>query len=52
MDKLYWPNGGWPYESGGYWFDGLERLGFVRHDDTLITQAQARLFPFPAPRFD
>ncbi len=41
-DKLYWPNGGWPYEGGGYWFDGLARLGFVLHDDALITQAKTR----------
>lgn len=42
-DKLYWPNGGWPYEGGGYWFDGLARLGYALHDDSLITQAKARL---------
>ena len=26
-DRLFWPNGGWPYEGGGYWFDGLVRAG-------------------------
>ena len=42
-DKLYWPNGGWPYEGGGYWFDGLARLGYAMHDDSLINQAKTRL---------
>ncbi len=42
-DKLYWPNGGWPYEGGGYWFDGLSRLGYAMHDDALINQAKTRL---------
>ena len=42
-DKLYWPNGGWPYEGGGYWFDGLARLGYAMHDDVLIHQAKTRL---------
>jgi len=42
-DRLYWPNGGWPYEGGGYWFDGLARLGYVMHDASLINQAKTRL---------
>jgi hypothetical protein len=42
-DKLFWPNGGWPYEGGGYWFDGLVRLGYALHDELLINQAKARL---------
>jgi len=42
-DRLYWPNGGWPYEGGGYWFDGLVRLGYILHDDSLINQAKSRL---------
>jgi len=41
--KLNWPNGGWPYEGGGYWFDGLTRLGYALHDESLIRQAQTRL---------
>lgn len=42
-DRLNWPKGGWPYEGGGYWFDGLARLGFALHDDALIGQAKRRL---------
>lgn len=42
-DRLDWPKGGWPYEGGGYWFDGLVRLGYLLHDETLIQQAQRRL---------
>ncbi|MDD4889136.1 MAG: glycoside hydrolase family 127 protein [Phycisphaerae bacterium] len=41
-EKLFWPNGGWPYEGGGYWFDGLARLGFALHDEGLIRQAKTR----------
>jgi hypothetical protein len=41
-EKLFWPNGGWPYEGGGYWFDGLARLGYAMHDDSLISQAKTR----------
>ena len=39
---LDWPQGAWPYEGGGYWFDGLVRLGYVLHDDALIQQAKKR----------
>jgi len=42
-NRLNWPNGAWPYEGGGYWFDGLARLGYVLHDDALIQQAKKRL---------
>ena len=42
-DKLMWFKGAWPYEGGGYWFDGLVRLGYVLHDDALIQQAKKRL---------
>jgi hypothetical protein len=42
-ERLDWPKGGWPYEGGGYWFDGLARLGYVLHDDALIHQARQRL---------
>jgi uncharacterized protein len=42
-DHLTWPKGAWPYEGGGYWFDGLVRLGYVLHDDALIQQAKRRL---------
>ena len=43
-DRLAWPRGAWPYEGGGYWFDGLVRLGYVLHDDALVQQA-AELAP-------
>jgi hypothetical protein len=42
-ERLDWPKGGWPYEGGGYWFDGLARLGHVLHDDALVKQAKRRL---------
>ncbi len=42
-DRLAWPRGAWPYEGGGYWFDGLVRLGYVLHDDALVAQAKRRL---------
>src|SRR5664279_3109593 len=41
--RLNYPKGGWPYEGGGYWFDGLVRLGYILHDDALIRQAKRRL---------
>src|SRR5208282_3309442 len=38
------PDGtGWPLEQCSYWLDGLVRLGYVLHDDTLIQKAKARL---------
>jgi hypothetical protein len=43
-EGLYWYKGAWPYEGGGYWFDGLGRLGFALHDETLIQQAKRRLY--------
>ncbi|MEI6390793.1 MAG: beta-L-arabinofuranosidase domain-containing protein [Verrucomicrobiota bacterium] len=43
-EGLFWYKGGWPYEGGGYWFDGLARLGFALHDEALIKQAQSRLY--------
>jgi hypothetical protein len=42
-ERLTWPKGAWPYEGGGYWFDGLARLGYVLHDDALLQQAKRRL---------
>lgn len=42
-DRLMWYNGAWPYEGGGYWFEGLTRLGFALHDDMLMQQAKRRL---------
>ena len=41
--NLLWYKGAWPYEGGGYWFDGLARLGFALHDDGLVQQAKRRL---------
>jgi hypothetical protein len=42
-ERLAWPKGAWPYEGGGYWFDGLTRLGYVLHDEKLLQQAKTRL---------
>lgn len=42
-EHLNWEKGGWPYEGGGYWFEGMARLGYVLHDDFLINQAKSRL---------
>lgn len=42
-DGLLWYKGAWPYEGGGYWFDGLARLGLALHDEGLIRQAGRRL---------
>src|SRR5512136_1647988 len=42
-DQLsYWDRGAWPYEGGGYWFDGMAKLVFVLHDDGLVQQAKRR----------
>ena len=43
-DGLLWYKGAWPYEGGGYWFDGLARLGFALHDAELIAQCQKRMY--------
>ncbi|MBC8872617.1 MAG: glycoside hydrolase family 127 protein [Planctomycetes bacterium] len=43
-EGLLWYKGAWPYEGGGYWFDGLARLGFALHDETLIALAKNRLY--------
>jgi hypothetical protein len=43
-EGLFWFKGAWPYEGGGYWFDGLARLGYALHDDMLIQQAKRRLY--------
>ena len=43
-EGLLWYKGAWPYEGGGYWFDGLARLGYALHDETLIAQAKRRLY--------
>jgi uncharacterized protein len=43
-ERLMWYKGAWPYEGGGYWFDGLARLGFALHDEALIQQARKRLY--------
>ena len=42
-EGLFWYKGAWPYEGGGYWFDGLARLGYSLHDEELIQQAKRRL---------
>ena len=39
----FWDKGSWPLEGGGYWFDGLVKLGYALHDDSLINQAKTRL---------
>lgn len=41
-ENLAWPKGAWPYEGGGYWLDGLVRLGYILHDDALLEQAKRR----------
>ncbi len=43
-DNLLWYKGAWPYEGGGYWFDGLARLGLALHDEGLVQQAKRRLY--------
>ena len=43
-EGLLWYKGAWPYEGGGYWFDGLARLGYALHDEALIQQAKRRLY--------
>ena len=39
----FWDKGAWPCEGGGYWFDGLLKLGYVLHDDFLLNKAKSRL---------
>ena len=39
-EGLFWYKGGWPYEGGGYWFDGLTRLGYALHDEALTEEHQ------------
>ena len=46
-EQLFWPDGGWPYEGGGYWLDGLVKLGYILKDKTLIKQAERRLDVIP-----
>ncbi len=48
-ERLRWYQGAWPYEGGGYWFDGLARLGYALHDDALIAQAKRRLYAVADP---
>ena len=39
----FWDKGAWPCEGGGYWFDGLLKLGYVLHDGFLLNKAKSRL---------
>lgn len=48
-ERLLWYKGAWPYEGGGYWFDGLARLGYALHDEALIAQAKRRLYAVADP---
>lgn len=41
----YWDKGAWPYEGGGYWFDGLTKLAYALHDEALIAKARACFDP-------
>jgi uncharacterized protein len=42
-DQLsYWDRGAWPYEGGGYWFDGMLKLAYALHDEALLKKAKAR----------
>ncbi len=43
-EGLIWYKGAWPYEGGGYWFDGLSRLGYALQDEMLIAQTKERLY--------
>jgi hypothetical protein len=38
----FWERGAWPYEGGGYWFDGLNKLGFALGDDALKAKAKLK----------
>ena len=43
-DQLtFWDRGAWPYEGGGYWFDGLTKLAYALHDSALIDQVKSRI---------
>lgn len=39
----FWDKGAWPCEGGGYWLDGLLKLGYVLEDQFLLNQAKSRL---------
>jgi hypothetical protein len=42
-DKINsWSQGAWPFEGGGYWFDGLAGLAFALHDKALTNLARSR----------
>lgn len=40
--NLFWESGGWPYEGGGYWFEGLAGMAAQLKDDRLTALAQRR----------
>ncbi len=40
--NLYWGKGGWPYEGGGYWFEGLAGMAAQLKDERLIALASRR----------
>ncbi len=39
---LYWGKSGWPYEGGGYWFEGFAGIAVQLKDERLISLANRR----------
>src|SRR3954465_7308633 len=38
-----WAKAWWPYEQTGYLVDGLERLGLVTHDPSIVAEARSNV---------